>query len=218
MGRAAEKPMMAGITPKQIEESKERARELLRLAYAPQPVKQKDGSVLHLCWNGRMQRAMDMAYKLSQQEENPTLKKTLARLEQAIDVLDKQARAAADAAEQASSDYNALCAAAGVEAEDLRPPECDCEGCRLSKANNQYWSALGSMRSAFYRLFMATDVDEKERPAIIDLVEATGAKQEGARKELWQRICAIAKAQKDYAEACEQLGWEPRWKEVFSWR
>ena len=60
---------MIGATPAQIETAKNNAAGLNRLAYAPQPVPQADGSELHLCWAGRISRAHDKLEPLQADRE-----------------------------------------------------------------------------------------------------------------------------------------------------
>jgi len=197
---------MVGISPRQIDDARQRAVAACNAAYAPQPVVQRDGSMLPLCWMGRISRA----YQMLQSAETPDV------VRQAITVLEGKARAAFNAAEKAASDYTALCIAAGLTvAADVYPPTCACEGCRLAGARMVYAAALAEMREAAYGLLLPAHVDAP-LPVLVELVEATGEKQEAGRKELWERVCRLALTQKKLREAADALGETVNWQKVLA--
>lgn len=204
MGRSAELTPMAGVSPKQIEQARQRAIAACNAAYAPQSVPQPSTGALSLCWMGRIARA----YQMLQNSDNP------AAVRQAIKTLEQRAQEAFDIAEKAASDYAALCASVGVTAEDVYPPTCECEGCRLGRERQSYANALAELRTAAYALLLPAHLDAP-LPALVELVEATGDAQEHQRKELWQRICRLAKAQKKYREASLALNQSPDWQGAF---
>lgn len=110
------------VTPYERQQKKRKAAELLTLAYLPQPVKQTDGTTLHLCWWGRLARA----YNIVEAEPDPGRQDLLR---QAVQRLEAQAQAAMDAAEAAMAEYIEACQSASFEPNyDLVPP-CQCDAC-----------------------------------------------------------------------------------------
>lgn len=100
-------------------------------AYLAQPLPQRDGSVLHLCWMARLSRAYDMIAATADPAKKELYRAGVARLEtQAL--ADHAAAAAAEAA------YLKLCIDAGVDA-TLNMEGCECDGCletrRICEAN-----------------------------------------------------------------------------------
>ncbi len=192
---------MTTISPKMIDDARQRAVAATHAAYAPQPVVQRDGSTLALCWMGRIVRG----YQMLQNAENKE------PVQQALAVLEGKAKAAFNVAEKAASDYGALCIAAGLTvAADVYPPPCECEGCHLAGARMIYAAALAEMREAAWALLLPLHLDAA-LPALVDLVEATGEKQEVMRKELWDRLCRLALSQKKLREAADALGYPLNW-------
>ncbi len=115
-----------GVTPCQIAEAKEIATNLCRAAFAPQEVRQPDGSALELCLRGRLTRA----YLLAGEAQREGDEARVARLRAGIEQLAAQVQRAEAEAQRAASDYAGPCAAPGMEPEDVYPPKCGCEGCR----------------------------------------------------------------------------------------
>lgn len=193
----------SAVSPKQIEESRQRAAAACSAAYAPQAIPQPGGGVLSLCYMGRIARG----YEMLRAGDNPALRQGLTALQQ-------KARDAFEIAEKAATDYAALCASVGATTEDVYPAQCQCEGCLIDGNRHNYHAAAADLRRAVWSLLLPTHLDAP-LPALVELVEATGEAQESQRKELWQRICNLAKAQKDFREACLALGRTPEWQKVF---
>lgn len=195
----------AMTTPRKIDEARQRAVAACNEAYAAQPVAQPDGSTLALCLSGRIARG----YQMLQDAGNK------GPIQAAITALEGKAKVAFSDAEQAASDYGALCNGAGLTPADVYPPTCECVGCRLAGARMGYSAALAELREAAWALLLPAHMDSA-LPALVNLVEATGEHQEAQRKELWQRICRLALAQRKFREAVVALGQTPNWQKVLA--
>ena len=103
---------MIGATPKQIDQAQAKAQDLCRLAYAPQPVAQPDGSTLALCWSGRIARAYDKLAIARIAADGAAIRK----IETALAQLQATATAAFEAAETAKCAWVAMATSAGQSA------------------------------------------------------------------------------------------------------
>ncbi len=187
-----------------IVDAKRKAEQLARLAYAAQPVT-VGGATVHLCWAGRMHRAIKM---LAEARQAGDMAKA-AQLDKAIDALNAKSHEAWNAAEQAISDYSAIVVATGGTPEDLYPPECTCAGCKESGKFHRLASSEANLRAALWAL-LADDGDGD--PAIIPLVRnAADAKQ---RDQLWRHLVKIVDAMQDYQDAHRQHGEPVKWGAV----
>lgn len=194
------------VTPRQIEQAKANAQELAGSAWAPQPVKQRDGSTLPLCYRGRMHRALRMLAD-ARNSGNRDLE---AQIRGAIEKLNADANAAEAAAEKAIADYSALCALANVPIEDLYPQDCQCVGCQESGTLHRLASAEGNLRRAIWMFLGPARVGEL--PAIAELTKK--AADEKARDAIWRHLKTITDAMQVYEDVCKQTGTDPRWAEV----
>lgn len=186
------------VSPAQIEAAKQKAIELCRLAYAPQPVA---GTML--CWKGRIARAMDLmstAYAVGDEAE-------MAKLRHGIELLTKEAQKADSEAQGAASAYASLCARAVCRAEPLYEP-CTCEGCALATAQEHCFAAEYALRKACFDLLKPYDATDR-LPYLIHLMEKD-------TQRLWAMLNTIGKAQMAYADACEAFGKRPDWHKVLS--
>lgn len=194
------------VTPRQISDAKAKARELAALAWLPQPVKQRDGSTLDLCWRGRIHRAI----KMLADARNTGDKNLEAQVRAALEKLNSDANAAEAAAEKAITDYSALCALANVEIENLYPNECMCDGCMESGSLHKLATAEGNLRRAIWMFLGPARVGEM--PEIVELVRK--ASDEKVRDRMWRHLKNIADAMQVYDDICRQTGTDPRWAEV----
>ena len=116
----------------------------MRAAYAAQPVQQPDGSTLLLCWNGRIARGYERLAATGGKERP---KSRRSRRQSAA--WKRSTTAAAVAAERLPRlIWAAIAAAAGVTvgAQEVYPPECQCEGCRMQRAYHDPKQTRGVQR------------------------------------------------------------------------
>lgn len=196
---------MNAVSPKQIEESRQRAADLCLAAYGPQ----RTSAGEMLCWSGRIAKAMQMGNQAMQAGDNGKL----AQINKALDILCKERTKAANAAEKAASDYGALCAGVGVDMADVYPAACTCDGCKLSLAHQTARDALHSMREAIYALLLPAQ-DGEPLPLLVELVEAVSGGNEVQYKRLWNMVTAIAHHQRAYGQALGTLGERVDWQRV----
>lgn len=190
-------------TPIELQQAKVKAAELCARAFGPQPVKKLNGDVLHLCWEGRLTRAVVMAGEASGDEAK------LAKMRNGITKLSEMAKKAENAANEAASHYAALCATAGTEPDNVYPPSCQCEGCKLKERQANYFAAEDALRSAIFELMAPRDARDP-LPFLAKLID--NSDKPDVRDRLWWKLKAIADAQKTYAEACEAFGQRPYWE------
>ena len=188
-----------------LTDARRKAVELCHAAYAPQPVAQPDGSLLPLCWNGRIARGYEklaVARAARQTALIQTIQATLRGFEQ-------QYNAAANAAEQAATTWAAMAAAAGVTVEptEVYPPPCDCEGCRMQRAYHDHNEARGAYSDALYALLAPNSF---ETPPILDLL--ADAQNEASRDRLWVYLKRIRDLGNAYTAACIAAGTRPNWR------
>lgn len=111
---------MNTITPAQIMAAYNNAKILCEQAYRGQPVPQKDGSFLSICWISRV----DRAYTLLADKDKETQEKLIGPLE-------RDAIKAITAAEVAIMEYVELCKQGDRKPQSPYPPGiCDCDECR----------------------------------------------------------------------------------------
>lgn len=196
---------MSAVSPKQIEESRRLAADLCLAAYGPQ----RTSAGEMMCWGGRIAKAIQMGNEAMQSGDNAKM----VQVNRALDILCAERTKAENAAEKAASDYSALCASVGTEYDNVYPTQCQCDGCKLSLAQQTARDALHAMREAIYALLTPSE-DGKPLPVLVELVEAVGAGDEGEYKRLWSMVAAIANAQRAYGQALGLLGERPRWDRV----
>lgn len=189
--------------------AKAEAAELVALAYLPQPVPQPDGTSMQLCWWGRLHRGMLMASDaLIAGDSN-----RVALLESALKKIEAQAVESKSKAEQAIQKYNAVCGLMGETAENLYPPDCTCDGCRLSAQNHRMMAAMGNARDALYRLVMP-GADSQELPLVISLIKT--ADQLASRDRMWAILKQLADNLEEFADASKKLGQPaPKWEDIW---
>jgi len=193
------------ITPNAIAQAKARAVELSLAAYAPQPVKQPDGSTLPLCWNGRIARGYEKL-AVARAERHTALIQTI---QTTLRGFEQQYNAAANAAEQAASTWAAMAAAAGITVDptEVYPPPCDCEGCRMQRLYHDHNEARGAYSDALYALLAPNSF---ETPPILELL--ADAQNETSRDRLWVHLKRISDFGSAYIAACTAAGTRPNWR------
>lgn len=114
------KTTLPGLAERQ--QARRTATEVYSRAYLAQPIRQQDGSTMHLCWMARIGRAYDILAAEQLPEKRAAFQAVIQRFE---------AKALADYAEAdaAVNAYAALCVAAEVSA-SLDLPTCECDGCQ----------------------------------------------------------------------------------------
>ena len=187
-----------------VDLAKAKAQQLAALAWAAQPVN-VGGTMVPLCWPGRMHRAIKMLSEANQAGDTAKAD----QLNKAIDALNAKSHEAWNAAEQAISDYCALTVAAGGTPEDLYPPQCTCDGCKESGKWHRIASSEANLRAALWAL-LADDGDGD--PALIQLVRK--ANDVKVRDQLWRHLVRIADAMQDYQDAHRQHGEPVKWAAV----
>lgn len=192
------------IDTTKAEQAKAKATHLAALAWAAQPVN-VGGTMVPLCWTGRMHRAIKM---LAEARAAGDMAKA-QQLDKAINALNAAAHEAQNAAEQAISDYCAITVAAGGQPEDLYPPQCTCDGCKESGKWHRIASSEANLRAALWAL-LADDGDGD--PQIIQLVRK--ANDVKVRDQLWRHLARIADAMQDYQDAHRQHGEPVKWAAV----
>ncbi len=197
-----EATISTSVKRRQVLEAKAEAERLHALAYLPRPVKQADGSVLPLCWHGRIHRAFDIANEL--QRKGDAAKLTIVR--QALDALTAEANASANKAKLAESAYCELCALTGETPTLPEFVECTCAGCVGERAALERLDAVAQYREAAWELLGAT---ADQRPALLELV--TAAKDERQRDKLWRMLTAASSAMARYESACRTMNEAPDW-------
>lgn len=193
------------VTPNKITEARARAADLCHAAYAAAPVQQPDGSTLLLCWNGRIARGYERLAAARGAKETAKIE----ALTKAIRGLEAQYNAAADAAERAAADWAAMAAAAGVtvDAHEVYPPQCQCEGCQMRRAYHDHNEARGAYSDALYALLAPNSF---ETPPILEMLEAIA--EEAQRDRLWTYMKRIRDTGRAYIKACEAAGTRPNWR------
>lgn len=186
-------------------EAKERAKQAAAAAWTAQPVRQADGTMLELCWHGRIARAYKLLVSAADGEQKQ-------KLQAGIDKLAAMADAANNAAEQAISDYCALALANGEQPEDLYPLACTCAGCKEAGAAHRIGSSVGNLRSVVWD-FMGDDGDGA--PELVTLFRKY-REDEKVRDLFWRRVLGVVDAMQDYMDACAQNGQRPNWRELWS--
>ena len=185
--------------------ARSKAVDLCRAAYAPQPVAQPDGTMLMLCWNGRIARGYEKLAAARAERSTAliqTIQTTLRGFEQ-------QYNAAANAAEQAASTWAAMAAAAGITVDptEVYPPPCDCEGCRMQRLYHDHNEARGAYSDALYALLAPNSF---ETPPILELL--ADAQNETSRDRLWVHLKRISDFGSAYIAACTAAGTRPNWR------
>lgn len=199
-------------TQTKLDQAKAAAVAACLAAYAPQPVKQPDGTTLQLCWNGRIARACDKLAIARIARDAAAIK----ALEGGIDVLRTKYNAAAKEAEDAAAAWAALAAANDVPVQptDVYPPACTCDGC---KAAQQYqdkvqWRAI--YVDMLYGFIAPTSADT---PPVITLLRRLrndkGDKE--ASDLLWAHLRRISDAGEAYAKACKEADVRPNWRALW---
>ncbi len=155
------------VTVKQINEAKEEAQRLHRLAFGAQPVKQSDGTVLELCYQARLDRAYTMRSEARRQKNEMRG----AALDRAIAQLSDSAQKAGADAQRAIDDYVGLCARVGQVADtDAFAVDCECVGCIEGQRRRAMWEAERVMRTQFTALFIPALSDASNTPPVVALL------------------------------------------------
>ena len=203
MAVAVKEPVI--VTPNKIAQGRARAVDLCAAAYAAQAVQQPDGSTLALCWNGRIARGYERLAAARGAKETAKVE----ALTKAIRGLEAQYNAAADAAERAAADWAAMAASAGVtvDAHEVYPPQCQCEGCAMQRAYHDHNEARGAYSDALYALLAPNPMD---LPPLLEMLEAIA--EEAQRDRLWTYMQRIRDTGRAYIKACEAAGTRPNWR------
>lgn len=184
------------------------ARQLLALAYLPQPVKQPDGSVLELCWRGRLHRAFVL---MGQARAEGNFERA-TMLDKGIDKLSEMASAAYEAADEAVAKYEATARFMGDEPTKLDPTECNCAGCVDSNRNHRMGAAMGEARDALYGLLIPAR--DGTLPPLVTLLKSAPT-DNASRDRLWLILQRLATGLQDYADAKREAGEEPNWQQIW---
>jgi len=193
------------ISENSIKAAEAEAVRLCALAFAPQPVKQPDGSELMLCWHGRISRAYDKlaGARLAKND------KAVAAITAAIVKLEADATAAHNAANQAASAWAAQCASAGVACDAMAcyPPQCACDGCTKSRTAGERIAAYGALSMSIYTLLAPSSVT---LPPFVELMRQ--ADNPNASDALWRYLKTIWDNAEAYGNACAADGVRPNWR------
>ena len=200
------------ITQTKIDQAKAAAVAACLAAYAPQPVKQPDGTTLRLCWNGRIARAYDKLAIARIARDT----KAIDALQNGVNALTAKYNEAIKAAEDAAAQWAALAAAGGVTVQpmDVYPPTCTCEGCQ---AQAQYqdkvqWRAI--YVTCLYDFIAPTSADT---PPVIELMRRLrdNKNDKEAQDMFWVHMRRISDAGEAYAKACKDADVRPNWRALW---
>lgn len=191
-----------------IDQAKTNAQTLIAQAWTPQPVRQPDGTLLMLCYNGRLHRAYRM---LGEANANGDTARVTA-LQGAIEKLAAMMHDARGQAEDAISQYASLTIAAGGQPDDLYPDDCTCAGCKDSGRFHRIGAAMGNCRTAIWQLM---GDDGEGAPELVTLFRAY-TKDEKAKDIFWRRVLRIVDAMQEYMDACQQNNEQPDWKRMWA--
>ena len=200
------------ITQTRIDQAKAAAVAACLAAYAPQPVKQPDGTTLQLCWNGRIARAYDKLAIARIARDT----KAIDALQNGVNALTAKYNEAIKAAEDAAAQWAALAAAGGVTVQpmDVYPPTCTCEGCQ---AQAQYqdkvqWRAI--YVTCLYDFIAPTSADT---PPVIELMRRLrdNKNDKEAQDMFWVHMRRISDAGEAYAKACKDADARPNWRALW---
>ena len=200
------------ITQTKIDQAKAAAVAACLAAYAPQPVKQPDGTTLQLCWNGRIARAYDKLAIARIARDT----KAIDALQNGVNALTAKYNEAIKAAEDAAAQWAALAAAGGVTVQpmDVYPPTCTCEGCQ---AQAQYqdkvqWRAI--YVTCLYDFIAPTSADT---PPVIELMRRLrdNKNDKEAQDMFWVHMRRISDAGEAYAKACKDADVRPNWRALW---
>lgn len=195
------------VTPRAIEDAKDRAVNLLREAYVPKPVS-IDGHPTVICWNGRIARGYDKLAIARRAGDAAAIRK----LEQGIKKLEEMYIAAQKAAEQAASDWAAMATAAGqtVDPNSIYPPECmecTCETCKAERSQKSAYWFRDTYTAVLYDALAPNSFDF---PPLLQLVR--DAKNADARDRIWAHLKRILDAAEAYNKDCRDRGVQPNWR------
>lgn len=198
------------VTPNAIAQAKARAVELSLAAYAPQPVKQPDGSVLSLCWKGRIARGYERLAAARTRRDA----KAIETLQEAIRSLTDKGLAAQNAAEEAASTWAAMCAAVGqpCDPDEVYAPPCTCEGCRMQAAYMDKAEARARYVTALYDLLAPTSFD---LPPFMELGQRIQEGDAEARDRLSVQFQRIYEAGVAYRDAHQAVGTKANWRALW---
>lgn len=188
----------AMVAPKKLAEAKERATELHRLAYAPQPIKQPDGTVKELCWMARIERAHTLLTK----ERTAGNSAQAAAIEKAIAQLQQAATLACAEAEKAFNAYATMAVSVGQKQVDDFSVDCRCEGCITGAARRAMWAAEATMRRAVWELLVPDLSDDDALPALV--------------KMDMEQIRSVGDKIKAFVAACREAQQRPNWRDSLS--
>ena len=195
-----------------IDQAKAAAVAACLAAYAPQPVKQPDGTTLQLCWNGRIARAYDKLAIARIARDT----KAIDALQNGVNALTAKYNEAIKAAEDAAAQWAALAAAGGVTVQpmDVYPPTCTCEGCQ---AQAQYqdkvqWRAI--YVTCLYDFIAPTSADT---PPVIELMRRLrdNKNDKEAQDMFWVHMRRTSDAGEAYAKACKDADVRPNWRALW---
>lgn len=196
---------MMGVTQNQIDTAKTNAIDLCKLAYAPQPVAQPDGTTLALCWSGRIARGYDKLAIARIAKDEPSIRK----IETALTQLQATATAAFDAAESAKRTWQAMATAAGQSADvdTVYPPKCTCAACTAAAAYRSHHEFRHVYTAVLYE-FLAPD-PVTTPPLIVCLFNL---KDKAVQDQFWTMLGRVRDAANAYLQACAAADVQPNWR------
>jgi len=190
-----------------VDQAKAAAVRLLALAYLPQPVRQPDGTTIHLCLAGRLARGQD---KLAIARRAGDAK-SVAILEGALKQLRALTEQAHSAAENAAATWAAMAAAQGLNVDPVSvyPPTCTCAECMLQQNYQSHQSAMNIYTTMLYDLVAP---NSRTTPPIIDLMRRARAGDDEAKRQIWRYLDRILDAGNTYMAACDAASVSPNWR------
>ena len=196
---------MMGVSNRQIEQAQAKARDLCAEAYAPQPVKQTDGSLLPLCWSGRIARGYDKLAIARIAADEPAIRK----IETALAQLQAKADAAFDAAETAKRAWVAMATAAGqtADVDAVYPPKCTCAACTAASAWQSHQEFRRVYTAVLYELLAPDPVTTP--PLIVCLFDL---KDKATQDQFWTMLGRVRDAANAYLQACAAADVQPNWR------
>ncbi len=184
----------AAVTPRAIEDARQRAINLLRDAYTAKPTP-IDGQTVLICMTGRIARGYDKLAIARRAGDAAAIKK----LEQGIGKL----------TDLYNADWAAMAAAAGVTVDpaSIYPPDCDCETCQAERARKSGYFYRDCYTAMVYDALAPNSFDF---PPLLELVR--DAKNPDARDRIWAHLKRILDAAEAYNKDCRDRGVQPNWR------
>lgn len=193
------------IEPTTIEEAEIYAKQLLNEAYAPHEVPMPDGSIIMLCYAGRLHRAYQMRTEALRAGDTVKAQKLTAGIENLIRIYEQKQKAAADA----EVFYQSMCLARDIEARPFALPDCTCAGCVDKDKHWRMAAAAGKMRASVWAFL--GDAEGNGQPPVIGLFRRA-RQDEKARDAIWRHLLQIVDSMQVYIDECSKANEKPDWK------